>query len=238
MRTLGVIPARGHSKSIPRKNLAPVLGRPLIAYTIEAALQAGRLSRTIVSTDDAEIAAISRQYGAEVPFVRPAELATDQAYSLPVMQHALREVERQEGVAYDAVVMLQPTAPLREAADIDAAVDLLVQSGADAVISVVEVGGHHPFRMKQVLPDGRLVNYIERGFEDMRPRQELPPVYLRNGALYLTRRHVLLEQSSFSGQRCMAYVMPAERSVNIDSPLDLVLVESLLRREERAGMMP
>ena len=230
MTVLGIIPARGGLQSIPRKNLVPVLGKPLIAYTIEAARQARRLTRMIVSTEDAEIAAVSREYGAPVPFMRPAELATPTARSLPVIQHALREMERLDATVYDAVVMLQPTAPLRTAADIDAAIERLESREADSVVSVVAVGGHHPARMKRILPDGRLINYLDHEEEDMRPRQELPPVYMRNGAIYLARRALLLEQGRMTGPRCYAYVMPPERSVNIDAEEDFAVVEYWLRR--------
>ena len=227
---LGVIPARGGSKGVPRKNLVPILGKPLIAYTIEAALQSRRLSRAVVSTDDEEIARVSRDCGAEVPFLRPPELATDSALSLGVMQHAVREMERLEGKKYDVAVMLQPTTPLRLGSDIDTGIDLLLKSGADAVISVVEVGAHHPLRMKKVLEDGQLVNFIDQGFEDMRPRQELPPVYIRNGALYITRRDVLVNENSFTGKDCRAYEMPEDRSVNIDSESDIILAEYYLKK--------
>lgn len=230
-RILGVIPARGGSKGIPKKNLVPILGKPLIAYTIEAALQSRHLSRVIVSTDDKEIARISRDCGAEVPFMRPAELATDSALSLPVIQHATREMERLEGKAYDIVVMLQPTTPLRLGSDIDAGIELLLTTGADSVISVVKMDAYHPLRMKRVLEDGRLINYIEQGFEDMRPRQELPEVYIRNGALYITRRDVLINENTFTGRDCRAYIMPEVRSINIDAESDIILAEHFLRRE-------
>ncbi|MFC1979175.1 cytidylyltransferase domain-containing protein [Chloroflexota bacterium] len=226
---LGVIPARGGSKGVPRKNLVNLSGKPLIAYTIEAGLQSQRISRVIVSTDDEEIASVSRNLGAEVPFLRPVELATDSALSLPVMQHAIREVEREEGRTYDIAVMLQPTTPLRLGSDIDAGIELLLTHNADSVISVVTVGAHHPLRMKQVIENDRLVNYVEQGFEDMRPRQQLPPVYIRNGALYITRRDVLLEQNSFVGDDCRAYIMPEDRSANIDSQFDFLLAEYLLK---------
>jgi CMP-N-acetylneuraminic acid synthetase len=232
---LGVIPARGGSKSIPRKNLVPLAGKPLIAYTIEAAKRSARLDRWIVSTDSEEIATVSRAVGAQVPFLRPAELAADTVLSLPVMQHALRALERMDGRPYDIAVMLQPTCPFRSAADIDAAIDLLISTLADAVISVVEVGGHHPLRMKRIVDGNRLVNYVDQDEENMRPRQQLPPVYIRNGALYLTKRSVLLEDNSFTGRDCRAYVMPVERSVNIDEVHDVFLAESILRHHAAAG---
>ena len=230
MKTLGIIPARGGSKGIPRKNIVRLLDKPLIAYTIESALRSRMITRLVVSTEDSEISFVAREYGADVPFLRPAELATDDALSLPVVQHATREVEKLDGMVFDVVVMLQPTTPLRTAEDIDAGISLLIESNADSVISVVDVGGYHPSYMKRVLDDGRLINYTDRGYEDMRPRQQLPPVYIRNGALYITRRDVMLNENSFTGRDCRAYVMPRERSVNIDTEFDLILVEYLLKR--------
>jgi len=228
VRAIGVIPARGGSKGIPRKTLAPLRGKPLVAYTIEAGLGARLLTDVVVSTEDEEIAAICRERGAQVPFMRPAELATDRAPSLPVVQHAVREMEERTGQPYDVVVMLQPTTPLRRAADIDGGIELLIRTGADSVISVVDVGGVHPFRMKRIVGENRLINYIDQGFEDMRPRQELPAVYIRSGALYIARRNVVMEQNSLVGQDCRAYIMDEERAVNIDTPNELVLAEYLV----------
>jgi len=229
VRVIGVIPARGGSKGVHRKNLAPLMGKPLVAYTIEAGLRARLLTDLVVSTEDEEIAAVCREWGASVPFSRPAELATDTATSLPVVQHAVREMERNTGQPYDIVAMLQPTTPLRLAEDIDAGIQLLIRTRADSVVSVVEVGGHHPFRMKRIVGDNCLINYIDQGFEDMRPRQELPPVYIRSGALYIARRSLIMEQNTFVGPDCRAYIMEQERSVNIDNPNELYLAECLIK---------
>lgn len=225
---LGVIPARGGSKGIPRKNLVDLCGKPLIAYTIEAALGAARLSRVVVSTEDEEIARIAQGYGAAVPFRRPAELSTDGAHSLPVVQHALETMEAKDGRVYDVVVLLQPTTPLRTARDIDEGVELLVSSGADSVISVVEVGPNHPYRMKRILDDGRLVNFVDQGFEDMRPRQELPPVYIRSGDLYISLRRVVMEMGTLVGPHCRPVVIPTDRAVNVDTRLDLERAREVL----------
>lgn len=233
-RVLGVIPARGGSKGVPRKNIAPILGKPLIAYTIEAAIASKRLTDVIVSTDDDEIARVARDCGAQVPFKRPAELATDRAQAIPTIQHAVREMEAARGYRYDAVVMLQPTTPLRTAKDIDECVEKLFRTDADSVISVVEVGGYHPVRMKRIVND-ELVDYAEEEIEN-RPRQELAPVYLRAGSVYATKRDVLMEQNSFKGRISRPYIVPSERHANIDSLIDLKIAEwKLLElREKRA----
>lgn len=234
MNTLGVIPARGGSKSVPRKNITLVHGKPLIAYTIEAAQRSRLLTHFLVSSDDAEIIAVARQYGAPVPFVRPAELATDTAPSLPVVQHAVGEMERLHGVTYDVVVLLQPTTPLRLPEDIDAALEKLAATGADSVISVCDVGAYHPARMRQIVDD-RLVELPIREPKEMARRQDLPPVHIRNGAIYAVRRDVVMLQNTMSGKDCRAYIMPEERSVNVDSMLDLLLAEILLRPREMPG---
>lgn len=227
---LGVIPARGGSKSVPRKNIALLHGKPMLAYTIEAARQSQRLTHFVVSSEDEEIIAVARQWGAEAPFMRPAELATDEAPTRPVVQHAVREMERRLGITFDYVVLLQPTTPLRQAADIDAALDKLIATGADSVVSVVDVGANHPARMRQIVDD-QLIELPIREAKEMQRRQELPPIYIRNGAVYAVRRYVLMEQDTMIGQVCRPYVMPESRSVNVDSRLDFLMAELLLRKE-------
>lgn len=229
MRVLGVIPARGGSKGLPGKNIRPLLGKPLIAWTIEAAAASERLGRTLVSTDSEDIAEVARQHGGEAPFLRPAELATDSAESLPVIQHALRFCEDAEGRPYDAVVMLQPTTPFRKASDIDGALALLETTGADSVISVVDVQGHHPARMKYLEGD-RLIDPPFCEERENQPRQELRPMYLRNGAIYATRRDVLMG-GSFKGRDCRAWIMSDEQSVNIDNFHDFLLAEWFAAQE-------
>lgn len=235
MRILGVVTARGGSKGIPRKNLHPFAGKPLLAHTAEAALAARRLARVVLSTDDEEIADCGRLYGLDVPFMRPAELAKDDTPSIPVVQHAVRFLE-QRGDHFDAVCVLQPTNPLRRPADIDGAVELLERTGADSVISFVDVGEKHPARMKFLSPEGRVLNpsFAEQ-FEGQR-RQDLPKMYLREGSIYLTRVNVLMERNSLQGNDCRAWLMPVERACAIDSPWDLFLAEQLLRCAETAGV--
>lgn len=233
MRILGVIPARGGSKGVPRKNLEPVDGIPLVVRAVQSAAAATRLTRTVVSTDDEEIADVARAAGGDVPFRRPDDLAADRAQAIPNIQHALRTVEELEAgepgsAPYDAVMMLQPTTPFRSASDIDAAVDLLESTGADSVISVVDVGGHHPARMHYV-DRGVLANHeLSESYENQN-RQELRPMFIRNGAIYLTRRGVLLG-GSFRGDVCRAYEMPEQRSVNIDGALDFLFATWLAER--------
>jgi CMP-N,N'-diacetyllegionaminic acid synthase len=229
MRVLGIVTARGGSKGIPRKNIAIVAGKPLIAWTILAA-RSSKLDRTVLSTDDEEIASVAREWGLEVPFSRPAELAKDDTPTIPVLQDVVRRLE-ESGDRYDAIFTLQPTNPLRRSSDIDGAIDLLESSNADSVISFVKVGDRHPARMKIVDADGRVIDppFAEQ-FEGQR-RQDLPELWLREGAVYLTRRDVLMEQSSLRGRDCRAWRMPEERACNIDTAFDLWLAEQLLLRD-------
>jgi len=231
MNVLGVIPARGGSKSVPRKNITSLLGRPLISYAIVAAQKSKLLTHFLVSSDDEEIIRVSKQYGAPVPFLRPDDLATDQSPTLPVVQHAIRETESQEEVRFDYIVLLQPTTPMRKAEDIDAAIDKLVKSHADSVVSVCDVDAYHPARMRQIVDD-QLIELPIREPKEMARRQDLPPVYIRNGAVYAVRRNVIMEQNSMIGQVSRPYVMAVERSINIDSPLDLLLAQHLMKDEE------
>jgi CMP-N-acetylneuraminic acid synthetase len=228
IRVLGIVTARGGSKGILRKNIVPLLGKPLLAYTAEAALAAKRLTRTVLSTEDEEIARVGREYGLEVPFLRPSELARDETPTIPVLQDVVHKLEA-AGEFYDAVFILQPTTPLRRPEDIDGAIALLEQTGADSVISFVDVGEKHPARMKFITPDGQVIDppFAEQ-FEGQR-RQDLPKLYLREGAVYLTRRSVLMEQNSVKGHDCRAWIVPQERACNIDTPFDLFIAEQMLK---------
>ena len=228
-KILAVIPARGGSKGVPRKNIRRICGKPLIAYTIETALKVQHLVyRVIVSSEDEEIAAISRQYGADVPFIRPIELAGDDVPTLPVLQHAVRFVEDQDDVTLDWVLLLQPTDPLRQAEDIEAAVALSRQGECDSIISVVQVFSTHPILMKRI-ENNQLLPYCIEEREGTRRQDYRPAAYMRNGAIYLTRRKVLIEQNSIWGEVIRPYVMPQERSVGVDSELDLKMVEIMTR---------
>jgi len=235
-KILAVIPARGGSKGVPRKNIRLMAGRPLIVYTLEAAMAVRRrLHRLIVSTDDAEIAELARRYGVDVPFMRPAELAGDRVPMIPVLQHAVKMVEAMDNIHLDWVLLLQPTAPFRTSQDIEAALDLAAGGGCDSVISVVQVFAVHPTLMKRIEND-RLLPFCIEEQEGTRRQDYQPPAYMRNGAIYLTRRAVLMEQNSIWGQVIRPYVMPEERSVSIDSELDLKLAELMLAERSRPDL--
>lgn len=226
---VGVIPARSSSKSIPRKNIAMVAGKPLIAHTIQAALDAKLIDRVIVSTDSQEIADMARSFGAEVPFLRPPELAQDDTPGIEPIIHAARWLNNNDDYHPDYVMVLQPTSPLRTAEDIEAAVQLAQKQQADSVVSVCPVH-QHPYWMKRITDDGRLVDFLSLGTDYTR-RQDLPPVYALNGAIYLVRCEVLLEHKTFYTDHTYAYVMPPERSLDIDTLQDLYLAGLILKEK-------
>jgi CMP-N,N'-diacetyllegionaminic acid synthase len=226
---LAIIPARGGSRGIPRKNILSLLGKPLIAYTIEAARKACLIGRVLVSTDDPEIAAVATQFGAEVPFLRPPELARDETPTLPVLQHLLSQLKTMENYEPEIIVLLQPTSPLRRVGDIDKAVTLLQQTSADSVVSLC-VAEHSPYWMNRLESD-RVLPFLENVPEYAR-RQDLPPVYRINGAVYATRRRILMEQNRLLGKNTHGIVMDAESSVDIDTPLDLKIAMLILQERQ------
>ncbi|NEO35169.1 MAG: acylneuraminate cytidylyltransferase family protein [Moorea sp. SIOASIH] len=223
---LGIIPARGGSKSIPLKNIVSVAGKPLIAYTIEAATLANSIDRVIVSTDSVDIANVARTYGAEVPFLRPSELAQDDTPGMDPILHALQWFGAHEADQPDYVLVLQPTSPLRTAEDIDGIVRLALEQKAETAVSVCPVH-HHPFWTKGIDPVGKLVNLFTSN-ETYTRRQDLPPAYALNGALYFAQCQVLIEKATFYTEQTYAYVMPTERSLDIDTSWDLYLAELIL----------
>lgn len=231
MKILAVIPARGGSKGVPRKNMKLLLGNPLIFYSVNAALGSRLITDTVLTTDDEEIRRAAILLGAEAPFLRPAELATDYALAIPTVQHAVREMEQYKALKFEIVIMLQPTAPLRTANDVDDALDQLIRSGADGIISIVDVDNWHPMKMKKIVGD-LLVDYQPPPVENP-PRQTLPKVFMVNGAIYATRRDLLMNENTFKGTKCLPYVMPAERSVNIDTEIDFLVAEYYLQRNTK-----
>lgn len=232
---LGVIPARGGSKGVLRKNIREVGKLPLIARAVKVGKEARTLCGCVVSTDDDEIASVAQAYGGTVPFKRPAELASDAAPTWSVLRHALEWFEINHKVRVDAVLTLQPTAPLRNAADVDAAVTLFRghQPTADSLISVCDVGSHHPLTLYTA--DNDFLKPLVVGINPTTRRQEFPPVYWRNGAIYITRKDLLLQRERVLSDRPLAYVMPVSRSVNIDAPIDFGIAELFLRTPAEDG---
>jgi len=223
MRVLALIPARGGSKGVPRKNIRPVGGKPLIAHTIGAALASARIADVVTTTDDDEIAATAEAFGSEV-LRRPAELADDDAPMVPVALHALDSL-RAAGRDYDAVILLQCTCPFRTAADIDGALALLEQRPCNAVIGVEQVWDDHPARMYELVA-GFLAPFVTEW--ETANRQDLPAVYHRNGVIYAIRCEALVRERTFFPSHSLPFAMPKERSVNIDDEFDLRIADLLM----------
>lgn len=230
---LGVIPARGGSKGLPRKNVLSLGGKPLIVHTIEAARRSKYLSRTIVSTDDEEIGRVSRAHGAEVPFVRPADLATDTADMVSVLRHATRHVEEEEQREADLVVLLQPTSPFRTAADIDACIDRFCELEPNVVFSAVRSDAHPEYNLVERVPGTAKVKLCRPPDENLNRRQEAGATWTSHGAVIVFRRSALFEYPHHLGMEEVAiYEMSEDRILDIDSERDLLWAEFLLTRSK------
>jgi CMP-N-acetylneuraminic acid synthetase len=241
MKALALITARGGSVTLPRKNVLPFCGKPLIAYSIEAALAAKRagapIERIVVSTDDTEIMEVSRQFGAEVPFRRPAELAQPDTPSLPVVQHAIAHAERDGGLRYDWILLLQPTSPLRTRDDVLAAFALAARPQTSSVIGITSANSSHPAKLK-LIENGMLKPYLGNDMQQARRQDFGFDVYRTNGAIYLTLRDAIVEDGSFYGPYPRPYLMPPERSIDIDTQLDFEMAEFLWRRSDGKAEVP
>ncbi len=234
-KCLGVIPARGGSKTIPKKNIYPINGKPLIAYTIAAANDSKELFRAIVSTDCPEIAEHAKQHGGTVPFSRPAEIAQDTTPDRPVLVHAAEWFKSEYGAYPDMVALLRPTTPFKTGAIIDGAVKLLKETGADSVRSVSAVEGvHHPYWMfvrdasgkaQPVVPGVSIDKYFQR--------QLLPPVYRLNGVVEVIKTDVLLHHAKLYGDDMRLYEVPEAAALDIDSLEDLALCELRFKNNSR-----
>jgi len=233
---VGLIPARGGSKGIPRKNIKLLAGKPLIAWTIEAARSCSALSRVIVSTDDQEIADVALQWGAEVPFLRPAELAGDKSSALDVVLHVLDRLEEHDAAVPEYLLLLQPTSPFRTKQDIEAAIGLAAMRKVDGVVSVCEASPH-PLLCQRIREDGRLADYMSADRESRR-RQDLPAAYQLNGAIYLNHAQSLRQERTFRPKDTLPYLMPPERSLDLDTLWDWHLAELILRDKYETQLDP
>lgn len=227
-RTLAVIPARAGSKGVPNKNIALLEGKPLISYTILAALESTLITDIVVSTDSDDIADVARELGLEVYFMRPAHLAQDSSLTAPVVAHAKKQMEAIKNCRYQAIILLQPTSPFRTTSMIDEAINKLKTKSCTSVVSVTDVNGYHPFRMKRI-ENGFLVNFVDQGFEDMRPRQVLPKVYIRDGAIYGIHADEFDRLGQLVTDSCVPIISANENAINIDSLLDFQLAENILK---------
>ncbi|SEA62178.1 N-acylneuraminate cytidylyltransferase/CMP-N,N'-diacetyllegionaminic acid synthase [Arachidicoccus rhizosphaerae] len=221
---LAIIPARGGSKGLPGKNIKLLKGKPLIAYTIEAALNADMVTRVIVSTDDLGIATVAREYGAEVPFMRPVELASDSAKAVDVFKYTLKRLEEEGGGQIDSFVVLQPTSPLRTSDDIDQAISMFVDKNADSVVSYCPE--QHPIVWHRYIADnGKLIDIFEPN--KIRNRQDEKMTYYPNGAIYVIRKE-LINKDAYYTENSYAYIMDNNRSIDIDTLMDFKFAEFLI----------
>jgi len=227
---LGVIPARGGSKGIKNKNIVDLNGKPLIAYTIEAVNGCRLLSGTIVSTDSEKIAEHAKRYGADVPFIRPEELSRDDSSTIDVIRHSVNWYEECRKQHVDLVIILQPTAPLRTSCDIDSSIGLFLDNPeTDSLISCYDASSVHP-RIMYCKKENRLEPFLSQN--NIIRRQDFEKVYLRNGAIYISTRKLVMEEGRIIGDSPLGYIMPKERSLNIDEPHDLELAEFYINRRK------
>ena len=226
-KILGLIPARGGSRGIPRKNIKSLQGKPLIAYSIETALKVRFIDKVIVSSEDEGIIKIAKKYGAQVPFVRPQNLAEDHSPTFGVLEHACTFLRTQLNEEYDYLCLLEPTAPLRTVQDVEKAIALLINTrGAEAVVGISETIAFHPsviFSMNKRCFLKKVFNDIELG-----RRQELTRFFYPNAALYISEMKTLLNKKSFYHTKTIGYLMPKYRSIEIDEPEDFLINEAIL----------
>lgn len=225
---LGIITARGGSKGIPGKNIKLLGDKPLIVYTIEVVKKCKLINHLIVSTDSEDIAEVCRQYGVDTPFLRPKELALDGTPHLSVLQHATDLYEKKHNLIIDYIVILQPTSPFRSIEDLDGTIQKLIDTNADSAVSLVEVPSDaHPMKIKK-LEGNRVVAYSVPEIEGIR-RQDLPTAYRRSGAVYVMRRDLIMKDDRLYGDHIVGYVVPNERSIDIDYPFDWIEAEYKLK---------
>tara|TARA_B100000900_G_scaffold415649_1_gene446412 strand:- start:2323 stop:3033 length:711 start_codon:yes stop_codon:yes gene_type:complete len=226
-KVIAIIPAREGSKGVKNKNIKILKDKPLISYTIEEAKKSKLIDKLIVSTDSIEIAELSKNSGAEVPFIRPKDLSTDSSLTYDVVKHCL-DFYKAKGEHYHIILLLQPTTPFRTVDTIDQSLTILKNDTTHtSVVSVVDVEGNHPLRMKKI-KDNLLINYIDQGFENMNPRKELPKVFIRSGSIYAILTKNFYQEKSLVSKRCAPLILDKIETINIDTLLDFKLCELIL----------
>lgn len=226
---IAIIPARGGSKGLPGKNIKEFCGKPLIIYAIEAAQKAKSVSRIIVSTDDEKIAKIAKENGAEIPFLRPANLATDIALAIDNYIYTINRLNAEQNLNIQEFMVLQPTSPLRTFEDIDRAVELFYEKKADSIISVTEMP-HPPVWAKRINIKGAIEEYFS-GNEGLKNRQEIEKAYIPNGAIFILKESLLKNQYTYYSDKTFPYIMPPNRSVDIDNDMDFEFAEFLMSKK-------
>jgi CMP-N,N'-diacetyllegionaminic acid synthase len=232
-RVLALVPARSGSKGLPMKNVRLLHGKPLLSWPIDAARHSHYVDRVIASTDSDEFAKLAEIAGAEVPFLRPAELSTDTAPSIAFILHALDALDA-AGDKYDYLVLLEPTSPLTEASDIDAALETLVANriNADAIVSVAELVGTHPAFAVRLNERGLMQPYASQSFGQLPRRQEIEPLYSLDGSLYISSTEALRSQRGFCHERTLSHMMPYYKSFEVDDLVDFICIEAILAQRD------
>lgn len=232
-RVLAVVPARGGSKGLKRKNVKELAGHPLVSYPIRTALTCKYVDRVIVSTEDAEIKVVAEDYGAPVPFLRPAELAVDTASTFSVLDHVLTELS-QRGETYEYLVLLEPTSPLTESKDVEAALERLDSSRdlADAMVGICRMESQHPAFAATLASDGRIKPYLEGGFERLGRRQDLTELYFFEGSVYVSDTVALRRNRGFYHERTLGLVMPKWKAFEVDDLVDWICIEAILQHRD------
>lgn len=226
-KILGLIPARGGSKGVPKKNIKSFMGRPLIEYTVKAAKKSKYIDHLIVSTESEEIADVCRKIPVDVPFIRPYNLATDTAKAIGVIQHAITAMEKKDNIIYDLIVYLEPPNPLRIVEDIDRCIELFDEHQPDSAVSVQEANQFHPILMKKIV-GGKLKPIWKEEPEGVLRQQYNPIAYMRNGAVYVFRKELIMDGILY-GEEVYPYIMPLERSVCIDDMMDWYVAEAWVK---------
>ena len=228
---LGIITARGGSKGLPKKNILPLNGKPLIAWTIESALKSKYLDRIILSTDNQEIADVSSKFGCEVPFIRPDNLAEDNSSSFDVIAHAIQYFN-DINQSFDYIILLEPTSPLRETSDIDHAIQILHKNRkiADSIVGVSKVESTHPVFDVKINKNGLIQSYLDESFTIYR-RQDLEELYFFEGTIYVSDTKALLREQKFYHARTLPYIVPKWKSIEIDEEIDMIIAEAILKNK-------
>lgn len=231
---LAIIPARGGSKGLPRKNLLNLAGCPLLGWPVKAARGSKYVDRVIVSTDDEEIAKISKERGAEVPFLRPRELALDTSTTISVLEHAI-ECIKKEGCIYEYCLLLESTSPLTESADVDSALEKLDSNRdiADSIVGVSRVEAAHPTFDVFLNKKGLIEPYLTDGFSKIGRRQDLEDLYFFEGSLYISKTHILLEKRNFYHEKTLPYIVPRWKSIEVDEIVDLICIEAIMKSKDK-----
>ena len=231
MKILGITLARGGSKSVPLKNIRPILKKPLIYYTIKEAKKSKYLNDYIVSTDHKKIHEISKKYGANVPFIRPNNLSKDNTTSVASLQHAVKFMEKKNEIKYDYVIEIMCTNPLKKVVDIDSCIKKIIRTKADTVIAVHQLYDHHPLRIKKIVND-KIVDFCLKEKLETRRQDLKPNAYIRSGSIYAIKRdHLMRENKRYGSVNSRPYVLPPERAINIDNEIDVIVAERLLLKK-------